>query len=471
MKNVFLCLVVLLCFTQVIFSQQSQGKTQIGIFGSAEKQVGDDQDDSGISPWFGINLGYTFTPRIGMNIDWAMGWNRPYDNSEDNIGKYFKSRPGTPAYRTYLYPLTLNLKYNLLPEKTINPYLIGGLGFLFWDLRDISDDDSILPITPKGEQVHGVENNFLINLGLGSEFFVTNNFGFDLSLRYQHLLGQDLDMSGFGDEQTGNIEARLGVNWYLGGWKDSDGDGIEDKLDKCPYEAEDFDGFQDADGCPDLDNDSDGIPDHLDKCPGEAEDFDGFQDDDGCPDLDNDGDGIPDAKDKCPNKVEDKDGFEDEDGCPDLDNDGDGIPDDKDKCPNEAETQNGFEDEDGCPDKKPEVLIEKKPIVLEGVTFTTSSSQLTENAKTVLDAVVRTMKDYPEMTVLVRGHTDSKGSRAYNITLSKKRADSVKNYLVGQGIPSQRIETAGLGPDEPIDTNNTEAGRAKNRRIEFVRLK
>ncbi|HPG41775.1 MAG TPA: OmpA family protein [bacterium] len=471
MKNLFLFVIVMLCLTQVMYAQQSQGKTQIGIFGSAEKQVGDDRDDSGISPWFGISLGYTFTPRIGMNLDWAMGWNRPYDSSKDNIGKYFKTRPGTPAYRTYLYPLVLNLKYNLLPEKSINPYFVGGLGFLFWDLRDISDKDSILPLTPKGEQVHGVENNFLINLGFGSEFFVTNNFAFDLSLRYQQLLGQDLDMSGFGDVQTGNIEARLGLNWYLAGWKDTDNDGVEDKLDKCPKEAEDIDGFQDLDGCPDLDNDNDGVPDTADAAVNEAEDIDGFQDNDGKPDLDNDNDGIPDAKDKCPNKAEDKDGFEDTDGCPDLDNDNDGIADDKDKCPNEAETKNGFEDEDGCPDKKPEVMLDKKPMVLEGVTFNTGSSELTENAKIVLDAVVRTMTDYPDLTVLVRGHTDSKGNRAYNIKLSKLRAESVKAYLVGRGVSSQRLETAGIGPDEPIDTNDTEAGRARNRRIEFVRLK
>jgi hypothetical protein len=131
---------------------------------------------------------------------------------------------------------------------------------------------------------------------------------------------------------------------------DSDGDGIVDKLDRCPHEAEDKDSFQDDDGCPDPDNDRDGIADANDKCPNEAEDKDGFQDDDGCPDPDNDGDGIADAQDKCPNEPEDKDGFQDEDGCPDPDNDGDGIADAKDKCPDEPETFNGKDDDDGCPD-------------------------------------------------------------------------------------------------------------------------
>jgi len=99
---------------------------------------------------------------------------------------------------------------------------------------------------------------------------------------------------------------------------DADGDGIIDRLDRCPHAPEDKDGFEDADGCPDPDNDHDGIPDALDKCPNDAEDKDGFQDADGCPDPDNDGDGIPDARDKCPNEPETINGKEDADGCPDI---------------------------------------------------------------------------------------------------------------------------------------------------------
>ncbi len=165
---------------------------------------------------------------------------------------------------------------------------------------------------------------------------------------------------------------------------DADDDGIPNKYDECPKDPEDMDGFQDQDGCPDVDNDKDGICDAWvaekgqsekyasvchgsDKCTEIAEDKDGFEDEDGCPDLDNDKDGIPDLKDKCPNDAEDIDGFEDNDGCPDVDNDKDGICDAwvaekgqsekyasvcqaTDKCPNAAEDKDGFEDADGCPD-------------------------------------------------------------------------------------------------------------------------
>lgn len=133
---------------------------------------------------------------------------------------------------------------------------------------------------------------------------------------------------------------------------DNDGDGVADANDKCPMQAEDPDNFEDLDGCPEVDNDKDGIPDDADHCPKEPETKNGYKDQDGCPDeADTDGDGVPDVRDKCPNEVEDTDGFEDTDGCPDLDNDKDGVPDDKDECIDEPETMNGVQDEDGCPDE------------------------------------------------------------------------------------------------------------------------
>ncbi len=131
---------------------------------------------------------------------------------------------------------------------------------------------------------------------------------------------------------------------------DNDGDGILDVKDQCINIAEDKDGFQDEDGCPDNDNDGDGVPDGYDSCEGEKEDIDGDHDDDGCPDLDTDRDGIDDAQDQCPNAAEDRDGIADEDGCPETDADGDGLDDTLDQCPEEAETPNGKLDKDGCPD-------------------------------------------------------------------------------------------------------------------------
>ena len=143
--------------------------------------------------------------------------------------------------------------------------------------------------------------------------------------------------------------AGLGVNIKLA--KDTDKDKIPDKHgDLCPTDPEDFDQFQDEDGCPDLDNDADGIKDDVDECKNEAEDLDGFEDANGCPDPDNDGDHVPDTVDECPNDAEDRDGNVDDDGCPDHDDDGDGIPDTRDNCPLDAEDFDGDADEDGCPE-------------------------------------------------------------------------------------------------------------------------
>ena len=80
------------------------------------------------------------------------------------------------------------------------------------------------------------------------------------------------------------------------------------------------------------------------------------------------------------------------------------------------------------------------------------------------------LKEYPALRVAISGHTDNVGERDKNLTLSAARADSVKAYLVSQGINANRIETRGVGPDQPIADNKDAPGRQKNRRIEFKLL-
>ena len=168
----------------------------------------------------------------------------------------------------------------------------------------------------------------------------------------------DTDHDGVYDENdrcAGEAEDRDGFEDADGcADPDNDGDGINDEADRCPNEPEDRDNFQDADGCPDPDNDGDHVPDGFDACPLQPEDLDGDHDQDGCPDDDRDRDGIADALDRCPTDAEDTDGFQDEDGCPDPDNDGDGVADVEDQCSEQSETRNGYLDEDGCPDATPD---------------------------------------------------------------------------------------------------------------------
>ena len=256
---------------------------------------------------------------------------------------------------------------------------------------------------------------------------------------------------------------------------DTDHDGIPDRIDACPTEPEDFDGFQDDDGCPDPDNDGDGILDEEDRCPNEPETVNGIADDDGCPDgsaLDKDGDGIPDAVDKCPLDPEDIDGFQDEDGCPDPDNDRDGIPDELDKCPFDRETINGIDDDDGCPDEGEgltEYVENQRIIINHTVNFETGKSVIKDDSKSLLNQVALQILAHDEIKkVRVEGHTDSQGSDQANQVLSQDRADSVRTYLMGRGVPGEKLEAVGYGESKPIDTNDTAAGRARNRRVEFV---
>jgi OOP family OmpA-OmpF porin len=274
-------------------------------------------------------------------------------------------------------------------------------------------------------------------------------------------------------EEAGN----RGVIFYAGGEKpqplDSDGDGVTDDLDKCPGTPK---GVKvDARGCP-LDSDGDGVPDYLDKCPGTPKgvkvdkagcpldsDGDGVADYlDKCPDtpkgvkvdkagcpLDSDGDGVADYLDKCPDTP--KGAKVDMDGCP-LDSDGDGVPDYKDQCPNtlKGATVNSV----GC-------------WVIKGLTFDYNKAGIKPEFFGVLGQNINVMKANPTVRVELHGHTDSVGSDAYNQALSERRANAVRDYLVSKGIDSNRLTVKGLGEEDPVATNATPEGRAKNRRVEL----
>jgi outer membrane protein OmpA-like peptidoglycan-associated protein len=289
---------------------------------------------------------------------------------------------------------------------------------------------------------------------------------------------------------------------------DRDGDGLKDDVDDCPDKPEDFDNFQDEDGCPEPDNDrdlildedddcpnvpetkngfqdedgcpdgvkgdrdGDGILDEVDQCPDDPEDFDEFEDTDGCPDPDNDQDGILDVDDLCPNDPEDKDGWEDEDGCPDPDNDKDRILDNDDRCPNEPETYNGTEDEDGCPDRGRVVVTDTNIEILDMVYFEYNKAIIKKESYPILDAVAATLEGNPGITLVeIQGHTDERGNDAYNLDLSDRRAAAVREYLIGKNIDANRLTSQGYGESQPVDRRHNETAWAKNRRVAFLILK
>ncbi|HCY83136.1 MAG TPA: cell envelope biogenesis protein OmpA [Xanthomarina gelatinilytica] len=306
-----------------------------------------------------------------------------------------------------------------------------------------------------------------LNGALGLNLWFTENIGFTLQSTYKHA---------FEDYLATHFQHYAGLTFKFGG-KDTDGDGIYDKDDACPEVA----GLAEFNGCPDTDGD--GIEDSKDECPNEA----GLAEFNGCPDTD--GDGIPDNKDNCPTVA----GSKELNGCPDAD--GDGIADKDDKCPNEAgpAANNGcpWPDRDGdgvadkddlCPDKVGTVANQGCPEVTEAVQkslnayaktilFDTGKSSIKEQSAEVLQNIIGILNEYPNAKFSIEGHTDSVGSEALNMKLSKERASSVMNYLISNGVASNRLTHEGYGESRPIDSNKTRAGRANNRRVEINLVK
>lgn len=254
---------------------------------------------------------------------------------------------------------------------------------------------------------------------------------------------------------------------------DKDGDGYTDNVDECPEQPENFQGYEDGDGCPDdPDTDGDGIADSKDACELLAEDKDGYLDEDGCPDDDNDLDGIADAVDgkdgACKNDPEDPDGYEDEDGCPEPDNDGDKVVDLEDQCPLIPGVEGGARP--GCPKKPALVVVTKKEIkITQQIHFAFGKATIRPISYKVLDAVVEVLKQNPKIKLEVQGHTDDRGNDFFNKRLSQQRADAVVKYLISHGIDRSRLVAKGYGEDKPLVPNDTARNRALNRRVQFVR--
>lgn len=287
--------------------------------------------------------------------------------------------------------------------------------------------------------------------------------------------------------------------------EDNDNDFVIDRIDRCPLEAENINGVMDGDGCPDhgADEDLDGVDDADDLCPLEPENRNGLRDGDGCPEVgwvgrplpagadaaaamaaaadgeaalswipplpqggDVDGDGLDVYEDDCPNEAEDFDGVLDGDGCPELDEDLDGILQPDDQCPQEAEVFNGFDDEDGCADDVPKKLVDLSGII-RGIQFGSGSADLLSSSFPILREVVEALLEDEGLLLKIDGHTDAQGDRQKNLDLARTRAEAVAAWLQSEGVAQDRMTVEGFGPDQPVATNDTEAGRQENRRVEL----
>ena len=250
------------------------------------------------------------------------------------------------------------------------------------------------------------------------------------------------------DAAIGGVGGGAVIGGLICAMGDADGDGVKNHADKCPGTAPG--GIVDERGC-EIDSDSDGVVDRLDECPSTPQGA--SVDARGC-EPDGDGDGVTDRLDRCPNTPA---GAEvDKHGC-ELDGDGDGVVDRLDKCPGTA--PGTPVDNSGC--------ALALTVKLENVNFELDSAKLTADSTATLDDAVQILTRHADLKVEIAGHTDSQGAEDYNQGLSERRAQTVADYLVSNGANADNISVKGYGEAEPVADNNTEKGRADNRRVEL----
>ncbi len=469
-----LALAVLLAFAAVATADVACDDLGVGVnFGMLQPSGGEQEyEDSGMV------IGITIKKPLAGSVWGAFEYTHGVSANGEAVPTVTPGRlqgfGAADEFKTVWNKAQLAAMYMFMDEGKVLPYVSAGLGLTFWEVQDWQDDIDEGAI-PEGYNEDGKRKtlngtNITASVGLGADIFVTERLAVTLGGRYSLLIGSDIDNVGLSsvegpdwvDANDSMLEVFGGLTYYFGPG-DCDGDGIIGKDDECWNKPEDFDGFEDEDGCPDFDNDMDGILDVNDMCPDDAEDFDGFEDEDGCPDVDRDGDGIMDMDDACPDQPEDPDGFEDEDGCPEFDNDGDGVLDNLDMCPN---TPKGVKvDERGCEIKVIPPATAADDIYPVGVLFELNSANLMTEAKGRLDELVVIMTNHPELLAEVSGYACDLGDDDYNMALSKHRAESVVNYLDVHGVGAERLVLKAFGETHPAFANVNEENRKKNRRV------
>ncbi|MES2372673.1 MAG: OmpA family protein [Bacteroidota bacterium] len=343
-----------------------------------------------------------------------------------------------PSDQKFLLELSASLNFKLLTDKyAVVPYLSLGLG------ASMYGGTYYAAYFPTG---------LGLQIALGEETYLNTLFGYNAKIS---------------NLSTGHLNYSIGIASPLKDKKatplvvappppmpepvvekDTDGDGILDKNDKCPTVA----GTAKYEGCPVPDTDGDGINDENDKCITVK----GLAKYNGCPIPDRDRDGINDDEDKCPDVA----GVARYQGCPVPDRDKDGINDEEDKCPDVP----GVRENNGCPLVKEEI-VKKVNTSAKNIFFQSNSAKLLPKSFKALNDVAGIMKEDAALKLDIEGHTDSTGGDKINVPLSKARAKSVYDYIVSQGIDASRLASEGYASSQPIAPNKTVAGRALNRRV------
>ncbi|TXF76305.1 OmpA family protein [Chryseobacterium sp.] len=443
MKNLKLGISALaLTVASTVFAQTTTNPWLIGVGAHAENHVaaGGKVGDVFSTAFGGKDMGelysinnFTITPPLskltvarnlmkGLVIDWQTTVGN-VDNKKLGMGKEFMLMTG----------LGLQWKANMLwnEESWFDPYVRVGANYLRHDYSGVA-----AAINADGENIGA--NHFTLATGIGSNFWITKSFGVGVQGDY---------VSTPTDKSTAANFWQAGASLlFRFGQRDRDKDGILDKDDLCP----DTPGLPEFQGCPDTDGD--GIPDKDDQCPEVA----GPVENQGCPWPDTDGDGIVDKDDACPTVA----GPAENNGCPWPDTDGDGILDKDDACP----TVPGLAQYNGCPKPKTQTAIEVEG-ELKNIYFDFNKATIKAESASRLDAASTIIKN-DGGNYLLEGQTDKKGSEAYNLDLSRRRAAAVVAALDARGVDASALKSIGVGEAKAVISESaSDAERQQDRKV------
>ncbi len=475
-----------LFFSAKIFAQKVEQPWSVGVYAGKSSYRGD-MSNGGI-----LGLGGILHPSKAFYTLGSASLSRYINQSFDaefylSYGEVGYHASDVNSFVGHAFNADLNFHYKLIvkEEAKFLPYISLGVGF-----NNSKSKISFGYADEEHTRAHtftNKNNSFVLQGGLGASYKITPSISVRYFATLDYILNDKIEGLGGGRLKDLLLQNNIGVVYNFGSIvikkDDSDKDGVSDKKDKCPGTI--VGALVDKTGCI-LDKDKDGVADNLDACPDVLgspifkgcpdTDADSVQDSEdacpqvagkvafkGCPDSDNDG--VEDSKDKCPQVA----GIAKLDGCP-ADADGDGVTDADDKCPNVA----GVKDNNGCPVEAVAVVNNKteKPMLGKNgkavaVNFSVAKSTIKTPTFDYLNYVVTVLNENPTYTLEIDGHADSRGEAKINQVISDQRAEVVKAYLVKKGIAETRIVAKGFGESKPIESNETAAGRAANRRVEL----
>jgi len=445
---------------------------------------------SGDKPYFSYNNNWGM--HFGLNgrrasFVFSLQFSKNFNDSTASSKYTFFADKANATLKFSTVRAGFDFDYRLKEYGTVRPTLGAGFGYLVWSFKDPVGDTVIQTSGENNDVIEFNAAEMFLSASAGVEITPAYNWAIQLKGSLDYLTGLGATFSDSINSDRGRTIFRAGISIsYLFGrpgpnrqvttpywpstesWenaretapreapaeRDSDGDGIIDKYDKCPNTP--AGALTDEDGCP-SDSDGDGVLDGLDDCPHTEAAAAGFVDIFGCP-IDSDFDGVPDYKDKCHQGP--LGAVVDETGCP-TDSDGDGVYDGLDDCPH---TEAGIEvDGRGCIDVS--FLRDTMRVYVD---YQSGSFEIDFRTRDRLQPLVRKLLILSHVKIEVNGYTDNVGSYEANQELSQKRANRMRDWLESQGIARDRMTASGKGETNFIASNSTAKGRADNRRIELI---